>query len=192
MRLLYMATLDRSPNPADISMCISVIYLVFYHPPSIFITTSQFITMPIDLSNLSAEDVAVATAAMEATRRAREEREHWEVEDRRRRQEEEQARQEATAWREAEEQKEAEARKVEAEWREHLAQEKVARETVAAEEQWQSLTTRLLGLKLTIPAPASIAHTASGLSTQSKGKRKVTEEDPSTSQYILYSFFVHC
>jgi hypothetical protein len=47
----------------------------------------------------------------------------------------------------------------------------------------------LSGLKLTIPAPASIARMASGSLTQSKGKRKVTEEAPSASQYI--SFFIH-
>jgi hypothetical protein len=64
----------------------------------------------------------------------------------------------------------------------------VAQEAVAAEEQWQSLAVGLSGLKLTIPAPASIARTASGSSTQSKGKRKATEEDPSVSQYI--SFFI--
>jgi hypothetical protein len=73
------------------------------------------------------------------------------------------------------------AQKAEAEQRDYLAQEKAAREAEAAEEQWQSLTTGLLGLKLTIPAPASIAWTTSGSSTQSKGKRKVTEEGPSTS-----------
>jgi hypothetical protein len=33
-----MAILDRSPNPADISVCISGIHLFFYQPPSIFIT----------------------------------------------------------------------------------------------------------------------------------------------------------
>jgi hypothetical protein len=54
------------------------------------------ITMPIDLSNLSAEDIAAATAAVEAARGAREERERWEAEERRKRQEEERARQEAT------------------------------------------------------------------------------------------------
>jgi hypothetical protein len=64
----------------------------------------------------------------------------------------------------------------------------------AAEEQQQSLAMGLSGLKLTIPAPASITCMASGSSTQSKGKRTVTEEDLSASQYIsfLYSFFVHC
>jgi hypothetical protein len=41
---------------------------------------SHFITMSIDLSKLSAEDVAAATAAAEAARRAHEEREHLEVE----------------------------------------------------------------------------------------------------------------
>jgi hypothetical protein len=38
----------------------------------------------------------------------------------------------------------------------------------SAEEQWQSLATGLLGLKLTIPASASIARTASGSSTVMK------------------------
>jgi hypothetical protein len=37
--------------------------------------------MPIDLSNLSAEDIAAATAAVEAARRAHEEREHQEAEE---------------------------------------------------------------------------------------------------------------
>jgi hypothetical protein len=123
---------------------------------------------------------------MEAARRAGEEREHWEVEERQRWQEEEQIRQAATGWREAEE---AEAWKVEAEWRERLAQEKVVQQVAVAEEQWQSLTTGLSGLKLTIPAPASIACTASGSSTQSVGKRKATEEDPSVSQYISLVIF---
>jgi hypothetical protein len=53
-------------------------------------------TMPINLSNLSAEDIAAATAAMEAARRAHEE---------------------ATMQREAEERKEVAARKAEAEQR---------------------------------------------------------------------------
>jgi hypothetical protein len=96
MRLPYIATLDWSPNPADISTCISVIYLFFYHLPSIFMTTYH---MPIDLSNLSAEDVATATTAVEAARRAREAREHWEAEDQQRRQEEEQVHQAVTGGR---------------------------------------------------------------------------------------------
>jgi hypothetical protein len=111
----------------DISTCISVIHLFIYHPPSIFITTSPFITMPIDLSNLSAKDVAAATTAMEADRRACEERKHQEAENQQRWQEEERAHQEATAQREAEGRKEAEERKevetwkAEAEQRERLA-----------------------------------------------------------------------
>jgi hypothetical protein len=144
--------------------------------------------MPIDLSNLSAEDIITATAAVEAARRARDERECWEVEDWQRWQEQEHAHQEVTMRREAEEWKEAVVWKVEAEWREHLAQEKAVREVAAAEEQRQSLTTGLSGLKLTILAPASIACMASGLLTQSKGKRKMTEEDLSASQYL--SFFI--
>jgi hypothetical protein len=60
----------------------------------------------------------------------------------------------------------------------------------AAEEQRQLLATGLSGLKLTIPAPASIACMASGSLTQSKGKRKATEEEPSVSQYVL--FFIFC
>jgi dTMP kinase len=146
--------------------------------------------MPIDLSNLSAEDVAAATAAVEAARRAREERECREAEERRKRPEEERARQEATARREAEERKEAAAQKAEAKRRDCLAREKAAQEAVEAEEQWQSLATGLSGLKLTIPAPASIARTASGSSTQSKGGRKAMEEEPSASQYV--SFFIFC
>jgi hypothetical protein len=83
MRLLYMAILDQSLNPADISAHISnsslllstTIYLHRYPSPSS--------TMPIDLSNLSAEDIAATTAAVEASRRAREERKSQEVEERR-------------------------------------------------------------------------------------------------------------
>jgi hypothetical protein len=37
--------------------------------------------MPLDLSNLSTEEIATATAAMEAAQRIREEREHQEMED---------------------------------------------------------------------------------------------------------------
>jgi hypothetical protein len=65
-----------------------------------------------------------------------------------------------------EEQKEAAAWTAEAERRDHLAQEKVAREAVVAEEEQQSLTMGLSGLKLTIPAPASITWMTSGSSTQ--------------------------
>jgi hypothetical protein len=86
--------------------------------------------------------------------------------------------------REAEERKEAAARKVAAERRDFLAQQKVAREVAAAEEERQSLATGLSGLKLTIPAPASIARTTLGSSTQSKGKRKAIEEEPSASRYV--------
>jgi hypothetical protein len=89
-----------------------------------------------------------------------------------------------------EEWKEEEAWKAEAEQREHLAQEKAVWKVVVAEEQQQSLATGLSGLKLTIPAPASIAHMASGSSTQSKGKRKVMEEELSMSQHAL--FFIFC
>jgi membrane protein involved in colicin uptake len=139
--------------------------------------------MPIDLSKLSAEDVAAATAAVEAARRAREERECQAAEEQQKQQEEEQARQEATMQREAEERKEAAAWKAEAERRDRSAREK------AAQEQWQSLATGLSGLKLTIPAPASIARMTLGSSTQSKGKRKATEEEPSTSQYVSLFMF---
>jgi hypothetical protein len=86
--------------------------------------------------------------------------------------------------REAEERKEVAAWKAEAEQRDRLAREKAAWEVAAAEEQWQSLATGLSGLKLTIPTPASIARTTSGSSTQSKGKRKATEEELATSQYV--------
>jgi hypothetical protein len=67
--------------------------------------------------------------------------------------------------REAEEQKAAAARKAEAERKDRLARENVAWEEAAAEEQRQLLATGLSGLTLTIPAPASIARTASGLLT---------------------------
>jgi hypothetical protein len=61
------------------------------------------------------------------------------------------------------------------------------------EEQRQLLATGLSGLKLTIPAPASIVQMTSGSSTQSKGKRKAMEEKPSTSQCVSFiQFFVHC
>jgi hypothetical protein len=47
----------------------------------------------------------------------------------------------------------------------------------------------LSGLKLTIPAPASISRMTSGLSSQSKGKIKAMEEEPSTSQHVLLFMF---
>jgi hypothetical protein len=97
-----MAILDQSPNPADINVCISVIYLLFIIH---YLSLSPPIIMPIDLSHLSAEDVA----AMEAARRAHKEREYQEVEDQQRWQEEECVCQETTAWREAEAWKEVEA-----------------------------------------------------------------------------------
>jgi hypothetical protein len=145
--------------------------------------------MPIDLSNLSADNIAAATAAVEAARGAREERERREAEEWRKRQEEEHVHQEAMMRRDAEERKAAAARKAEVKRRDSLARVKAAREEAAAEEQRQSLATGLSGLKLTIPAPASIARTASGLSTQSKGKRKAMEEEPSTSQYVPFFIF---
>jgi hypothetical protein len=56
---------------------------LLYQPPSISIPIQHHpFTMPIDLSNLSAKDVAAATAAVEAARRTREEREHREAEER--------------------------------------------------------------------------------------------------------------
>jgi hypothetical protein len=84
------------------------------------------------------------------------------------------------AWKEVEERKEAVAQKVETEQRDHLAQEKVV------EEQRQSLSKGLSGLTLTIPAPSSITGAVSGLSMQSKRRRKATEEDSLVSQYILF------
>jgi hypothetical protein len=134
--------------------------------------------MPINLSNLSAEDAATTA------RRAHEERERREVEEWQKRQEEE--RKEVVAQKVEEEQQEAAARKAEAEQWDRLAQEKAAQEVATAEEQRQSLPKGLSGLTLTIPAPSSIARTASGSLTQSKGKRKVTEEDLSASQYVLF------
>jgi hypothetical protein len=65
----------------------------------------------------------------------------------------------------------------------------VAQEAAVAEEQRQSLTTGLSGLKLTIPTPASISRMTSGSSSQSKGKRKAMEEEASMSQYILLFIF---
>jgi hypothetical protein len=168
---------------SDLSLLLSTTIYLHRYP-------STSITMPIDLSNLSAEDIAAATAAMEAARRAREEREHQEVEERWRRQEEERVRQEVTMWSEAEERKEAAAWKAAAEQRDCLAQEKATWEAAAAEEQRrQSLAMGFSGLTLTIPAPASIARMASGLSTQSKGKRGVMEEELSTSQYVPFFIF---
>jgi hypothetical protein len=78
-----------------------------------------------------------------------------------------------------------------------LAREKAAQEEAVVEEQRQSLAMGLSGLKLTITAPASISRMTSGLSTQSKGKRKAMAEEPSTSQcvaFIPFSFladFLH-
>jgi hypothetical protein len=144
--------------------------------------------MPIDFSNLSAEDIAAATAAVEAARRAHEEKERWEAEEWQKRQEEERARQEAIMQREAEQRKEGAARKVEVERRDRLAREKAAREAAAAK-MAATVTTGLSGLKLTIPAPASIVHTASRLSTQSKGKRKVRKRSyPLLSASHLFRF----
>jgi hypothetical protein len=101
-------------------------------------------------------------------------------------------------WREAEEWKEAGVWKVEvgvwkveAEWREHLARDKVALEVAVAEEQQQSLTMGLSGLKLTILAPASIARMASGSLTQSKGKRKRQRRIHPHPSTFCYSFFFH-
>jgi hypothetical protein len=70
------------------------------------------------------------------------------------------------------------------------ARQKAAWEAAAVEEQRQSLAMGLSGLKLTIPAPASILRTTSSSSTQSKGKRKVTEEEPSTSQCVSFIPFL--
>jgi hypothetical protein len=146
--------------------------------------------MPIDFSDLSADDITAATAGVEAARRAREEREHREAEEWRKRQEEEWAHQEATMRREAEQRKEVAAQKARAERRDHLAREKAAQEAAAVEEQRQLLATGLSGLKLTIPALASILQMTSGSSSQSKGKRKAMEEELSTSQYV--PFFIFC
>jgi hypothetical protein len=49
-------------------------HLSVFHP-------SPSTTMPINLSNLSAEDITAVTAAVEAARRAHEEREHQEVDE---------------------------------------------------------------------------------------------------------------
>jgi hypothetical protein len=112
--------------------------------------------MSINLSKLSTKDIATATAAMEAAWRIHKEREHCEMEDQRRWQEAEHAHQEAEEW---------------------ARQEAVVRrEAEADEERCQSLAAKLSGLMFTIPAPSTIASMVSGSSTQSKGKRKVTEE----------------
>jgi hypothetical protein len=92
--------------------------------------------------------------------------------------------------REAIERKEVAARKAEAEWRDHLARQKAAQKVAAVEEEQKSLTTGLLGLKLTILAPASISQTTSGSSAQSEGKRKATEEEPSMSQFVSLFMFL--
>jgi hypothetical protein len=64
-------------------------------------------------------------------------------------------------------------------------------EVATAEEQQQLLAMGLSGLKLTIPAPASIAHMASGSSTQSKGKRKRRIcLHPSTSYFCIHFSFI--
>jgi hypothetical protein len=133
-----MATLDWAPNPADISVHISVIHLFFiiHH-----LSSSPPIIMPIDLSNLFAEDIAAATAAVEAARRACEERECREVEDQQRWQEEECAHQEVTVQREAEAWKEVEARKAEAEQRLETRQHRKWRwrKNSGSRSQWDSL-----------------------------------------------------
>jgi hypothetical protein len=75
-----------------------------------------------------------------------------------------------------------------------LAREKAAQEAAAAEEQQKTLAMGLSGLKLTIPAPASISRTTSGSSSHSKGKRKAMEEVPSMSQcvtFIPFSFLAN-
>jgi hypothetical protein len=99
-------------------------------------------------------------------------------------------RREVEEWKEVAARKEAAAWKAVAEWRDFLARQKVAREAAAAEEERQSLAMGLSGLKLTILAPASIAWMTSGSSTQSKGKRKVTEEELSTSRYVSECCFL--
>jgi alkylation response protein AidB-like acyl-CoA dehydrogenase len=124
--------------------------------------------MPLDLSILSPEDVAAATAAIEASWKIRKKREHREME--------EHACQEAAERRVAEAAKEVEAQKEAAERKAWLSRDKRLREEVAEGEWQQALSTGLLGLKLTIPPPSVISRSGSGLSTQSKGKRKVTEE----------------
>jgi hypothetical protein len=149
--------------------------------------------MPINLSNLSAKDIAAATAAIEAARRAREERKRREAEEQRKQQEEEQARQEAIMWREAEERTVTAARKAEAERRDRLVQEKAAWEVAVAEEQRQTLATGLSGLKLTIPAPASILRTNIRFIKSFKGKEKGDgRRAVHVSVRRIYSVFVPC
>jgi hypothetical protein len=92
-------------------------------------------------------------------------------------------RQSAERWRRRKRQKE------EAEWKAQLAREKRLQEETAAEEAWQqAVSTGLSGLKLTIPAPSVISRLGSGSSTQSKGKRKATEETPSSSMKVFLCF----
>jgi membrane protein involved in colicin uptake len=131
--------------------------------------------MPIEFTNLSAEDAAAARAAIEASQKNREERERREMEERRAREAEERARREA-----AEEAKEAAERKA------RLARDKKLREEMVAEEaRQQALSSGLSGLKLTIPAPSVISRSGSGSSMQSKGKRKATEYALPSSTYVF-------
>jgi hypothetical protein len=183
-----MATLDRSPNPADISMHISVIHLFFYHPPSIFITTSPLIIMPINLSNL----LLKTSPALPLPWRLPERLVRRENIGRQRIGKDGRRRSVPVRNQQRGERQKNGRKRGYRKQREHLARDKVVWEAAAAEEQWQSLATGLSGLKLTIPALASITCTALGsLSlTQSKGKRKATEEAPSVSQYVLLLYFI--
>jgi hypothetical protein len=114
--------------------------------------------MPIEFTNLSAEDAAAARAAIEASQKNREERERREMEERRAWEAEERARREAAECRAVE----AEARKEAAERKARLARDKKLREEMVAEEAWQqALSSGLSGLKLTIPAPSVISRSGS-------------------------------
>jgi hypothetical protein len=89
---------------------------------------------------------------------------------------------------EAEEQKEVAAQKVKAEWRDRLAQEKVAQEAAAAEEQWQLLSKGLSCLTLTSPAPSSIWFINS-VKGEEEGDRRGFVGVP---VHFVYSVVVHC
>jgi hypothetical protein len=145
--------------------------------------------MPIDFTNLPAEDAAATHAAIEASQKNCEERECCERVELRVREAEECACREVAECRAAkaaerravEAVKEVEARKEEAEQKTRLLQDKRLQEEAGAEERQQALSLGLSGLKLMILAPSIISHLGSGLSTQSKGKWKVMEEALSTS-----------
>jgi hypothetical protein len=140
----------------------------------------------MNLSNLSAEDIA---ATVEAARRAHEEREYREAEDKKRQQEEEHACQGVVAWKEAEVQKEVEAQKEEAEWREHFAQDKKAWKAVAEKEQQQRKNSTKRGSRV----EGALCSRQEGMESSSRERTAAEKEQQQrlaiglSGQYCLYS-----